>query len=114
MYTDWKATDFGGNSENNTKWIEVGIIIVINIIVLFASNIICMFFLCLLLISQDMINQAISTTSKKVKYPSKEYLIKICYNALSDANNEEFQNKIKHGRWRRFYNKHIRSLVSRY
>ncbi|RGB29282.1 hypothetical protein C1646_766764 [Rhizophagus diaphanus] len=66
MYTDWKATGFGGQSENNTKWIE------------------------------DTINQAISTISEKVKYPSEECHMEACYNALSNADNEEFQNKIKH------------------
>jgi len=40
--------------------------------------------------------------------------MKVCYDALSDANNEEFQTKIKRGGWRRFYNKHVRSLVSKY
>ncbi|CAB4392465.1 unnamed protein product [Rhizophagus irregularis] len=82
MYTGWKATGFGGQSENNTKWIE------------------------------DTINQAISTISEKVKYPSEECLMEACYNALSNADNEEFQNKIKRGGWRRFYNKQIRPLVS--
>jgi hypothetical protein len=37
MYTDWKATGFGGHSENNTKWIEVSNIIIV-IIGLFASK----------------------------------------------------------------------------
>lgn len=37
MYTDWKATGFGGQSENNTKWIEVSNIIFVNI-GLFASK----------------------------------------------------------------------------
>ena len=37
-----------------------------------------------------------------------------CYDALSNADNEEFQNKIKRGGWRRFYNKQIRPLVSKY
>jgi hypothetical protein len=60
------------------------------------------------------INQAISTTSEKVKYPSEECLMEACYNALSNADNEEFQNKIKCGGWKRFYNKQIRSLVSNY
>jgi hypothetical protein len=39
--------------------------------------------------------------------------MKVCYDALSDANNEEFQTKIKRG-WKHFYNKNIRSLVSKY
>ncbi|PKK59627.1 hypothetical protein RhiirC2_717781 [Rhizophagus irregularis] len=67
MYTDWKATGFGGQSENNTKWIE------------------------------NTINQAISTISEKVKYPSEKCLMEAYYNALSNADNEEFQNKIKRG-----------------
>ncbi|GES83122.1 hypothetical protein GLOIN_2v1789101 [Rhizophagus clarus] len=83
MYTDWKATGFGGHSENDTKWLE------------------------------DMINQAISTISEKIKYPSKKCLMNICYDALSDANNEEFQSKIKRGGWKRFYNRYIRSLAQR-
>ena len=39
--------------------------------------------------------------------------MKVCYDALSDTNNEEFQTKIKRG-WKHFYNKNIRSLVSKY
>uniref|UniRef100_U9SMI0 Uncharacterized protein n=1 Tax=Rhizophagus irregularis (strain DAOM 181602 / DAOM 197198 / MUCL 43194) TaxID=747089 RepID=U9SMI0_RHIID len=42
MYTDWKATGFGGQSENNTKWIE------------------------------DTINQAISTISEKAQCLSRQ------------------------------------------
>ncbi|RGB27853.1 hypothetical protein C1646_768525 [Rhizophagus diaphanus] len=49
MYTDWKATGFEGQSENNTKWIE------------------------------------------------NVSLMEACYNALSNTDNEEFQNKIKRG-----------------
>ncbi|CAB5391220.1 unnamed protein product [Rhizophagus irregularis] len=81
MYTDWKATGFGSQSENNTKWIE------------------------------NTINQAISTISEKVKYPSEKCLMEAYYNALSNADNEEFQNKIKRGGWRHFYNKQIHPLV---
>lgn len=40
--------------------------------------------------------------------------MKTCHDALSNSNNEEFQNKIRPGGWNRFYNKHIRSLVSKY
>jgi hypothetical protein len=35
-----------------------------------------------------------------------------CYDALSDTGSDDFHKKIKHGGWRRFYNKHVRSLVS--
>ncbi|GES82462.1 hypothetical protein GLOIN_2v1789101 [Rhizophagus clarus] len=83
MYTDWKATGFGGHSESDTKWLE------------------------------DTINQAISTISEKIKYPSEECHMNVCYDALSDANNEEFQNKIKRGGWKHFYNRHIHSLAQR-
>ena len=38
--------------------------------------------------------------------------MEVCYDALMNANKEEFQNKIKTGRWKRFFNKHIRSQVS--
>ncbi|PKK58638.1 hypothetical protein RhiirC2_720381 [Rhizophagus irregularis] len=94
MYTDWKATGFGGQSENNTKWIEVSNIIFVNIG------------------TRSTKQFLVSTISEKVKYPSEECLMEACYNALSNADNEEFQNKIKRGGWRRFYNKQIRPLVS--
>jgi hypothetical protein len=39
--------------------------------------------------------------------------MQVCYDALTNANKEEFQNKIKNGGWKRFFNKNIRSLVSK-
>ncbi|GES89530.1 hypothetical protein GLOIN_2v1789101 [Rhizophagus clarus] len=65
MYMDWKAIGFGGHPKSDTKWLE------------------------------DTINQAISTISEKIKYSSEECLMNVCYDALSDANNEEFQSKFK-------------------
>ncbi|GES72492.1 hypothetical protein GLOIN_2v1789101 [Rhizophagus clarus] len=62
---------------------------------------------------KDTINQAISTISEKIKYPSEKCLMNVCYDALSDANNKEFQSKIKRSKWKRFYNRHICSLAQR-
>jgi hypothetical protein len=39
--------------------------------------------------------------------------MEVCYDALMNANKEEFQNKVKTGGWKRFFNKHIRSQVSK-
>lgn len=60
-----------------------------------------------------MISQAIYAMIEKVKYPNDERLMKVCYEALSNANSEEFQKKIKNGGWKRFYHKDIRSRVSK-
>jgi hypothetical protein len=49
----------------------------------------------------------------KVKYPSDERLMQVCYDALSDTRNEELQNRIKRGGWKRFFNKSVRSSVSK-
>ncbi|CAG8664673.1 4455_t:CDS:2 [Rhizophagus irregularis] len=69
MYTDWKATGFGGQSENNTKWIE------------------------------DTINQAISTISEKVKYPSEECLMEASRSnivqRIKDAIHDKFSDLTK-------------------
>ncbi|PKY53007.1 hypothetical protein RhiirA4_425711 [Rhizophagus irregularis] len=43
----------------------------------------------------DTISQAIYTTTERSKYPSDERLMQVCYNALLNENDEEFQNKIK-------------------
>ncbi|CAG8850901.1 7762_t:CDS:1, partial [Racocetra persica] len=43
----------------------------------------------------DAIDYAIYGIIEKVKYPTDERVIDICYNALSDTKNDEFQNKIK-------------------
>ena len=50
----------------------------------------------------NMENQlAIYTISEKVKYPGDDYLMKVCYDALSSASNEKLQTKIKHVGWKR-------------
>ena len=38
--------------------------------------------------------------------------MQVCYDALSDAGNDDF-NTIKHGRWKHYFNKNIRPLVSK-
>ena len=40
-------------------------------------------------------SQAIYTTTERSKYPSDERLMQVCYNALLNANGEEFQNKME-------------------
>jgi hypothetical protein len=38
--------------------------------------------------------------------------MQVCYDALSDAGNDDF-NTIKRGGWKRYFNKNIRPLVSK-
>ncbi|CAB5154948.1 unnamed protein product [Rhizophagus irregularis] len=86
MYLDWKSTGgFGSHAENDTKWME------------------------------DAVSQAVYTLSEKVKYLNDERIMQVCYDhALADIGNEDFLNVIKRGRWKRFFNKNIRSLAQRY
>ncbi|CAB4487136.1 unnamed protein product [Rhizophagus irregularis] len=85
MYLDWKSTGgFGSHAENDTKWME------------------------------EAVSQAVYTLSEKVKYPSDERIMQVCYDALADIGNEDFLNIIKRGGWKRFFNKNIRSLAQRY
>ncbi|CAB4391468.1 unnamed protein product [Rhizophagus irregularis] len=86
MYTDWKTNGgFGSSVENDMKWIE------------------------------DVINQVIYITSEKVKYPSDEYIMQICYDVLINAGNDNFNKKMKNGgSWKRFFNKHIHKIAQRF
>ncbi|CAG8849049.1 13106_t:CDS:2, partial [Racocetra persica] len=79
MYSDWKAVGFGVQMKNDTKWIE------------------------------DAISQTIYGLIEKVKYPSDKCLMQVYYDALLDMKGEGFTNKIKHGGWKRFFNKHVRT-----
>jgi hypothetical protein len=63
-------------------------------------------------INVTALSQAVYTLSGKVKYPSDERLMQVCYDALSDAGNDDF-NTIKRGGWKRYFNKNIRPLVSK-
>ena len=65
------------------------------------------------IILQDAISEAVYTVIEKRKYPNDEQLMQVCYDALINANKEEFQNRIRSGGWKRFFNKHVRSLVSK-
>ncbi|RGB25071.1 hypothetical protein C1646_772239 [Rhizophagus diaphanus] len=77
--------DFSSNVENDMKWIE------------------------------DIINQVIYITAKKVKYPSDEFIMQISYDALINAENDNFNKKMKNGSsWKRFFNKHIRKIAQRF
>lgn len=85
MYTNWKANGgFGNPTENDKRWFE------------------------------DVIGQAIYTIIDKVKYPDDECIMQVCYDALSDAENNNFNKKIKQGGWKRFFNKHVRPLAQKF
>ncbi|PKY57181.1 hypothetical protein RhiirA4_428787, partial [Rhizophagus irregularis] len=63
----------------------------------------------------DVINQVIYTTAEKVKYPSDEYIMQICYDTLINAGNDNFNKKMKNGgSWKRFFNKHIHKIAQRF
>ncbi|PKY61204.1 hypothetical protein RhiirA4_485856 [Rhizophagus irregularis] len=46
---------------------------------------------------EDVINQVIYTTAEKVKYPSDKFIMQICYDALINAENDNFNKKMKNG-----------------
>ncbi|CAG8682530.1 6624_t:CDS:2 [Cetraspora pellucida] len=84
MYSDWKAIGFGVQMKNDTKSIE------------------------------DAISQTIYSLIEKVKYSSDKCLMQVCYDALLDMKEEGFTNKIKHGGWKRFFNKHVRTPAQKF
>ncbi|CAG8842839.1 2952_t:CDS:2, partial [Racocetra persica] len=63
---------------------------------------------------QDAISQTIYGLIEKVKYPSDKHLMQVCYDALLDMKGEGFTNKIKHGGWKRFFNKHVRTPAQKF
>jgi hypothetical protein len=109
IYGDWKSTGFGGHvDKNDMKWIDVSIILIdICLFPMLYSKVTYN------IILQDAISKAVYNKIEKRKYPNDEQLMQVCYDALVNANKEEFQNKIRNGGWKRFFNKHIRSLVSK-
>ncbi|CAG8549732.1 8706_t:CDS:2 [Dentiscutata erythropus] len=63
---------------------------------------------------EDAIGGAVYKKIGQVKYPIDEQLMKVCYDALSDIYEDEFQNKIKNSGWPHFFHKNVRKIAQKF